>query len=171
MDIERTTIWHSYHGSNPHIGEFVNAHGVKSVQEEGYFYYADGAIRGMGTYGQLIEPPSDPIECQQAVVKFWALATQKFSGLFNGYKKHVALYNPDDDQIIETLKEMQRETLKCKRELKAARDKLLCLEMGVSTIQEAKALKAVEDEQAADNFERRQELEKKSKARVHSIRI
>ena len=171
MDIERTTIWHTYRGSNHYIGEFAQAHGPQSVQSENYFHYPDGAIRGIGTFGQLIEPPSDPIECQQAVVKFWALSTAKTARLFNDYKTHVALYNPDDNQIVATLKEIQREALKCKRELKAAQDELLCLEMGVSSVKEAKALKAQEDEEAAQSMERMREEDARAKSRVRNIRI
>lgn len=167
----KSTIFSFYGGSNTDIDDFCKEHGDRSVQRGDWFYFADGAMRGIGRYGQLIEPPTCEIECQQAVVKFWEHAVKKAAEHFYDYRNNVARYNTENTEIMANLKFLQKQAKDCQRELRGSTDQLLCLELGVEDVKEARKLKAEEDQRAAENLERAEFEEQQAQAKAMSIRI
>lgn len=79
---------------NPNMGvaEFDHRHGGQSqrIEDAGWIYYSDGAIRGASSLGELREPSADPYERAQTICHYWKLKSDAAVNDFNELKANLA---------------------------------------------------------------------------------
>jgi len=163
--------WHTYRGDVAAIADFDKRHGGRSVLRDGFYYYPSGAVRASGQWGRLQDPPDDPRERQQAVVRFYRVACERSEKQFEYFRENYAEYNYEDEETITTLKELQQQVLEFRKGLEEAEWELLRIEYGVTTVAEARKLKAEHDERAAQATAKRTSDKTRARRRMESILI
>ena len=162
------SVYKQYKGSKSYLAEFDERHGGIAVLLNGNCIYPDGAYRCGEAY---IDGPDDPIEKLEAAVRFYKIALDNATDEFDYYKKNTAEHNYHDDEVVETLKQMQKEVLSTRQKLRKAEGELLRVSVGAATVEEARRIKAEEDEQAAESAFEQASKEAEALGRVKSIRI
>jgi len=86
-----------YDSVTSRVRTFDEKHG-DFVVFDNWIYFQDGGIRELNPFGPLMEPPTNPIECQKKIVWFWEkkleLAVEEFSVTKRSMLAFVRAFDP-----------------------------------------------------------------------------
>lgn len=163
-----------YCGSDQNAQAWDRKQGV-SIRVGGNHLYANGALRG-GSYGGAFvmqDPPIDPIEKQKRVILYWQKYVEQAVHEFE-YRQNVLMHEVAGhtaDAAVRELEERKKLAKDGRKQLKAAENELLRIQVGAKTVKEALEITEKRRIAYAGHLQNEEQIRGAARGRIANIKL